>query len=92
MANTAHKRPPRAILCLTRPKTRTATKTNQHLPIHIIVTWIALDILNGQHVFSKLIPPLLFFADGLLCELIIWKVPCKLSPFIIASLVIWTAS
>ncbi|SPQ25421.1 01ea98ba-3ab2-4ce4-9293-ef0a082c985b [Thermothielavioides terrestris] len=36
---------------------------------------LALDIANGRHALSKLIPPLLFVADALLCSLVIWKVP-----------------
>jgi alpha-1,3-mannosyltransferase len=42
---------------------------------------LALDIANGRHALSKLIPPLLFVADALLCSLVIWKVPCKHVPF-----------
>ncbi|KAF7559652.1 hypothetical protein G7046_g4508 [Stylonectria norvegica] len=33
------------------------------------------DVANGRHALSKLIPPLLWLADAVLCGLIIWKVP-----------------
>ncbi|KAK0636828.1 glycosyltransferase family 58 protein [Bombardia bombarda] len=36
---------------------------------------LALDVANGRHALSKLIPPALLLADVLLCSLIIWKVP-----------------
>lgn len=36
---------------------------------------LALDIANGRHFLSKVIPPALFLADALLCSLVIWKVP-----------------
>ena len=38
---------------------------------------LAVDIANGRHVLSKVIPALLLIADALLCGLVIWKVPCK---------------
>ncbi|KAL2170258.1 hypothetical protein VTG60DRAFT_5034 [Thermothelomyces hinnuleus] len=56
-------------------KTPTATMADQNLPIHIRTTRLVFNILNGRHVLSKVIPPLLFLADALLCALIIWKVP-----------------
>jgi len=46
-------------------------------PIPLRLVQFTLDVANGQHALSKLIPPVLFLADGLLCGLIIWKVPCK---------------
>ena len=46
-------------------------------PLHVQATRFALDVAKGRHALSKLIPPLLFLADALLCALIIWKVPCK---------------
>jgi alpha-1,3-mannosyltransferase len=49
-------------------------------PIHTRITGLILDILNGRHVLSILIPPLLFLADALLCALIIWKIPCEPIP------------
>lgn len=61
-------------------KTPTATMADQNLPIHMRMTRLALDILNGRHVLSGLIPPLLFLADAVLCALIIWKVSCKPDP------------
>lgn len=45
-------------------------------PLHQQAIQFALDVANGRHVLSKLIPPALFVADALLCGLIIWKVPC----------------
>lgn len=47
-------------------------------PMHVQAIRFALDVANGRHALSRLIPPLLFLADALLCGLIIWKVPCKL--------------
>ncbi|KAJ4403002.1 dolichyl-P-Man:Man(5)GlcNAc(2)-PP-dolichol alpha-1,3-mannosyltransferase [Neurospora sp. IMI 360204] len=44
-------------------------------PLHQQAIQFALDVANGRHVLSKLIPPALFLADALLCGLIIWKVP-----------------
>lgn len=44
-------------------------------PLHQKAIGLALDIANGRHALSKLIPPALFLADALLCSLVIWKVP-----------------
>jgi alpha-1,3-mannosyltransferase len=52
---------------------------NKPPPLTLRAIHLALDILNGRHVLSKLVPPLLFLADALLCALIIWKVPCTSS-------------
>lgn len=49
-------------------------------PIHVQAVNFALDIANGHHALSKLVPPALFLADALLCALIIWRVPCKRFP------------
>jgi hypothetical protein len=57
------------------PTTPTMANNPPALPMRAI--HLVSDILNGRHVLSKLIPPLLFLADALLCALIIWKVPCK---------------
>ncbi|EFY92472.1 alpha-1,3-mannosyltransferase (Alg3), putative [Metarhizium acridum CQMa 102] len=35
----------------------------------------ALDVANGRHALSKLIPLVLWLADAVLCGLVIWKVP-----------------
>ncbi|KAL2019847.1 hypothetical protein VTK56DRAFT_9109 [Thermocarpiscus australiensis] len=43
--------------------------------MHIQAIRCALDIANGRHALSRLVPPALFLADALLCVLIIWKVP-----------------
>ncbi|KAL2145340.1 hypothetical protein VTI28DRAFT_7409 [Corynascus sepedonium] len=48
---------------------------DQNPSIHLRAIRFVLDVLNGRHVLSKLIPPLFFLADALLCALIIWKVP-----------------
>lgn len=37
----------------------------------------ALDVANGRHALSRLIPLALFGLDAVLCVLIIWKIPCK---------------
>jgi alpha-1,3-mannosyltransferase len=50
---------------------------NNDPPLPLRAMRFALDIANGRHALSKLIPPLLFLADALLCALIIWKIPCK---------------
>lgn len=39
-------------------------------------THLALDIANGRHPLSKLIPPALLLADAALSAGVIWKVPC----------------
>ncbi|KAK0714529.1 glycosyltransferase family 58 protein [Lasiosphaeris hirsuta] len=44
-------------------------------PIHQQAFRLVLDIANGRHALSKLVPPGLFLADALLCGLVIWKVP-----------------
>ncbi|KAM7186327.1 ALG3 domain containing protein [Rhypophila sp. PSN 637] len=44
-------------------------------PIHIQAINLALDIANGRHPLSKLIPAALLLLDTLLCALVIWKVP-----------------
>jgi alpha-1,3-mannosyltransferase len=53
---------------------------NNDPPLPLRAMRFALDIANGRHALSKLIPPLLFLADALLCALIIWKIPCKPPP------------
>ena len=40
----------------------------------------SVDLLNGRHALSKLVPVALWLADAVLCGLIIWKIPCKLPP------------
>lgn len=55
--------------------------TNPDPPIPTRVTRFVFDILNGRHVLSSLIPPLLFLADALLCAVIIWKIPCVYPSF-----------
>jgi alpha-1,3-mannosyltransferase len=53
---------------------------DKDLPIHQKAIRLVLDVANGRHALSKLIPPALLLADALLCALVIWKVPCKLPP------------
>lgn len=53
-------------------------------PLHQQAVEFVLDVSNGRHTLSKLVPPTLLLVDALLCALIIWKVPCKL-PFLCAS-------
>ena len=36
----------------------------------------AQDLATGRHALSKLIPPILWLCDAVLCGLIIWKIPC----------------
>ena len=38
-----------------------------------------LDIANGRHAYSFLMPVALWLFDAVLCELIILKVPCELA-------------
>lgn len=45
-------------------------------PIYAQAIGLVLDIANGRHFLSKLIPATLFLLDTLLCALVIWKVPC----------------
>lgn len=52
-----------------------AKKPEPKPPLHQQAIQFALDVANGRHALSKLIPPALYLADGLLCGLIIWKVP-----------------
>ncbi|KAK3319136.1 glycosyltransferase family 58 protein [Apodospora peruviana] len=47
----------------------------QDRPIHQQAIGLALDIANGRHGLSKLVAPVFFLLDTLLCGLIIWKVP-----------------
>ncbi|KND91896.1 Dol-P-Man:Man(5)GlcNAc(2)-PP-Dol alpha-1,3-mannosyltransferase [Tolypocladium ophioglossoides CBS 100239] len=44
-------------------------------PAHDRAWHLALDVSNGRHALSKLIPPALWLVDAALCGLIIWKVP-----------------
>ena len=53
--------------------------TTARPPLHRQAITLTLDILNGRHFLSKLIPPALLLLDTLLCAGVIWKVPC-LSP------------
>lgn len=39
----------------------------------------ASDVASGRHALSKFIPLGLWFADAILCGLVIWKVPCESS-------------
>jgi len=36
-----------------------------------------LDIANGRHRLSKLVPAALLQLDVVLCALVIWNIPCK---------------
>lgn len=36
-----------------------------------------LDIAYGRHPYSYLIPVALWVFDAILCQLVIWKVPCE---------------
>lgn len=49
----------------------------QEEPLHKQAVRFTLDVINGKHALSKLIPLALWLADAVLCALIIWKVPCK---------------
>ncbi|EFY97398.2 ALG3 domain (glycosyl transferase family 58) protein [Metarhizium robertsii] len=46
-----------------------------HEPPHKQALRFALDVANGRHALSKLVPLVLWLADGVLCGLVIWKVP-----------------
>jgi len=62
--------------------TTTTTDTDTRKPpFHEQAIQLALDVANGRHFLSRLIPPALLLADALLCALVIWKVPCKPSRF-----------
>ncbi|KAK4206397.1 ALG3 protein-domain-containing protein [Rhypophila decipiens] len=52
-----------------------ADSTKKSQPIYVQAIGLALDIANGRHFLSKLIPPALLLVDTLLCALVIWKVP-----------------
>lgn len=41
-----------------------------------------LDIAYGRHPYSYLIPVALWVFDAILCQLVIWKVPCE-SPYLV---------
>ena len=45
-------------------------------PVHLRALGLLLDIANGRHALSRLIPPALLVLDTFLCAVIIWKVPC----------------
>lgn len=47
-----------------------------HEPPHKQALRFALDVANGRHALSKLVPLVLWLADAVLCGLVIWKVPC----------------
>lgn len=49
-------------------------------PLYKQAWQFALDVAEGRHALSKLMPVLLWGADAVLCGLIIWKVPCKFRP------------
>ncbi|KID79505.1 Dol-P-Man:Man(5)GlcNAc(2)-PP-Dol alpha-1,3-mannosyltransferase [Metarhizium brunneum] len=46
-----------------------------HEPPHKQALRFALDVANGRHALSKLVPLVLWLADAVLCGLVIWKVP-----------------
>lgn len=47
-------------------------------PIHQKAIRFAIDVATGRHALSVLVPVALWFADAVLCGLVIWKVPCEL--------------
>lgn len=49
-----------------------------HEPPHKQALRFALEVANGRHALSKLVPLVLWLADAVLCGLVIWKVPCTL--------------
>lgn len=54
--------------------------TTTRPPLYQQTITLTLDILNGRHFLSKLIPPALLLLDTLLCAAVIWKVPCMSPP------------
>jgi hypothetical protein len=50
-------------------------------PIYQRATNFVLDVANGRHALSKLVPPALLAFDAVLCALVIWKIPCRLSSY-----------
>ncbi|KAK0643875.1 glycosyltransferase family 58 protein [Cercophora newfieldiana] len=53
----------------------TSRMADSKTPIHQQAVRLVLDVANGRHFLSKLIPPALWAADALLCGLVIWKIP-----------------
>ena len=54
-------------------------KTNSNTPIIMSLLQTGLDIArNPKH--TRWIGPLLLVADAALCALVIWKIPCTISP------------
>lgn len=49
-------------------------------PLHVQAANFVLDVANGRHALSKLIPIVLWLMDGGLTSIIIWKVPCTEDP------------
>ena len=45
-----------------------------------------LDIANGRHQLSYLVPVALWLFDAVLCQIIIFKVPCTISSLFCSSL------
>lgn len=46
-------------------------------PIHQKAIRFVTDVATGRHALSVLVPVALWFADAVLCGLVIWKVPCE---------------
>ena len=60
-------------------QTRSArTMAPQTTPFRVQAFNFVLDVANGRHALSKLIPIVLWLMDGGLTSLVIWKVPCML--------------
>lgn len=45
-------------------------------PLSQKATQLVLDVANGRHPLSKLVPPALLLADAALSAGVIWKIPC----------------
>ena len=50
--------------------------TARQPPLYKQAWQFGLDVAQGRHVLSKLVPVLLWLGDAVLCGLVIWKVPC----------------
>ena len=63
----------------TRQTRNACTMAQQTTPFRVQAFNFVLDVANGRHALSKLIPIALWLLDGGLTSLVIWKVPCMRS-------------
>jgi alpha-1,3-mannosyltransferase len=60
------------------PNAHARTMAPQTTPFRVQAFNFVLDVANGRHALSKLIPIVLWLMDGGLTSIVIWKVPCML--------------